>query len=510
MGRAVFYNNSSFDRNDPAPGPADDGAIAADKSPLLPGDTATLANITNYSRGINGIMIDVLGLASTPVLADFSFKIGTSADPTTWVNAPAPTSIVVRPGVGRAGSDRITLIWPDNWIQNTWLQVTVKATSDTGLRTADVFYFGNLIGDSGDSPTDPQVDAVDVAATDNQPYTMSNLAPITAGADYDRDGLITASDGAIADRSSGDSLPLLAAPAAPASLPLARRAQPVQCGRCRHLRLLFAEPGDHQRRARVLAIAEIRSAPSIDTTAYGIAMRRSTDGGANWSPISMIYSIPPCGSNSIGVPSAVVDKTTGKVFVLFMLNDSDVMVSSSSDDGLTWTAPTDITSSVKVTASGNPNPAAYPDTPWGLYDVSSGHAIQLQNGPYAGRILVSANHGLEGDDVDSWSNVIYSDDHGQTWHLGGGLDQSNPQNSRTTENSMVELPDGSIYMSIRYYQSQAYKGFCSKHRWRNDLDERGCRPEPADRARSGQYATTRCQHAVAVGAPKARTARATR
>ncbi len=302
------------------------------------------------------------------------------------------------------------------------------------------------------------MDAVDVAATDNQPYTMSNLAPITAGTDYDRDGLITASDGAIADRSSGDSLPLLAAPAAPAALPPLGVPNLFNAGD-QNIPGFYSPNLVTTNAGTVLAIAEIRSAPSIDTTAYGIAMRRSTDGGANWSPISMIYSIPPGGSNSIGVPSAVVDKTTGKVFVLFMLNDSDVMVSSSSDDGLTWTAPTDITSSVKVTASGNPNPAAYPDTPWGLYDVSSGHAIQLQNGPYAGRILVSANHGLEGDDVDSWSNVIYSDDHGQTWHLGGGLDQSNPQNSRTTENSMVELSDGSIYMSIRYYQSPAYKGF---------------------------------------------------
>ena len=61
----------------------------------------------------------------------------------------APTRITVRPGAGQDGADRITLIWADNAIRNSWLQVTVLATDATGLAANDVFYFGNAVGESG-------------------------------------------------------------------------------------------------------------------------------------------------------------------------------------------------------------------------------------------------------------------------------------------------------------------------------------------------------------------------
>ncbi|MEE8452632.1 MAG: hypothetical protein V3R99_11980, partial [Thermoguttaceae bacterium] len=44
VGRQVFYNNSSFDDNDPQPSAADDAAIATDKTALRPGEKATSAN----------------------------------------------------------------------------------------------------------------------------------------------------------------------------------------------------------------------------------------------------------------------------------------------------------------------------------------------------------------------------------------------------------------------------------------------------------------------------------
>ena len=63
VGRYVFYNNSAFDGNDPAIGAADDAAIAPDKTPLFMGQVASFDNYTSYSRGINGVMIDVADLA---------------------------------------------------------------------------------------------------------------------------------------------------------------------------------------------------------------------------------------------------------------------------------------------------------------------------------------------------------------------------------------------------------------------------------------------------------------
>ncbi len=56
--RKIFYNNSKFDAA------SDSNAIATDKQALLPGGTATLANYTSYSRGINGIIVDIQNLAN--------------------------------------------------------------------------------------------------------------------------------------------------------------------------------------------------------------------------------------------------------------------------------------------------------------------------------------------------------------------------------------------------------------------------------------------------------------
>ena len=165
----------------------------------------------------------------------------------------------------------------------------------------------------------------------------------------------------------------------------------------------------------------------------------------------------------ISNPSVVVDATTGRIFVFFNENASSVFVCSSSDDGLTWSIPSDITNDVKVTTSGNPNPSAYSSSPWGFYATGPGHGIQIQNGPYAGRLVISAVHRLTSDQSGlSWSHIIYSDDHGLTWHLGGGLDQSDPTGLSTNENSIAEEPDGSLYMTIRLKNSWLH-GFSVSH-----------------------------------------------
>ena len=62
-GRHIFYNQSMFDGYNAAANALDDYVIALDKEALLPGDTASFANYTSYFRGINGIMVDIAGLA---------------------------------------------------------------------------------------------------------------------------------------------------------------------------------------------------------------------------------------------------------------------------------------------------------------------------------------------------------------------------------------------------------------------------------------------------------------
>jgi hypothetical protein len=209
VGRRVFYNNSLFDGNDPAPNVGDDNAIAADKAALLPGQgPATFANYTSYTRGINGIMIDVAGLpagaGAALSAADFAFHAGNTDDPATWPAAPAPSAVTVRGGAGAGGSDRVTIVWPDGQIVRQWLKVTVVVTANTGLAAPDVFYFGNAVGETGNRPGDARVNNADAKlARRNRtrlprrarpgappPAPASILSPF----DFDRDSVVGSLD----------------------------------------------------------------------------------------------------------------------------------------------------------------------------------------------------------------------------------------------------------------------------------------------------------------------------
>jgi sialidase-1 len=199
----------------------------------------------------------------------------------------------------------------------------------------------------------------------------------------------------------------------------------------------------------VLAFAEGRLGYQ-DPTGYAIVMRRSTDGGESWSLPYAAASVDLATGNNINGTCPIVDEVTGDVFLLYTQNSSSVFVVKSSDDGSTWSTPSDITAGVKVTAAGNPGPAGvYPNDPWDWYAVTPGHGIQLQHGDHAGRLLAGADHRLLGGDGTSFSHVVYSDDHGQTWHLGGGMDQSELANDNTNECTLAELNNGNVSMNIR-------------------------------------------------------------
>jgi hypothetical protein len=191
VGRAVFYNRSVWDGNNEAATAADDAAVATDKSALRPGQKATFANYTSYSRGLNGLAIDVDRLPGTPTAADFLFHAGNTPDPGTWPAAPAPASVVIRPGAGAGGSDRILLAWGTEVVRKAWLRVTVLATAATGLAAPDVFYFGNAVGETGNSVADARVTAADA---------LRVLGHVTASAaigdpyDVNRDGRVGAAD----------------------------------------------------------------------------------------------------------------------------------------------------------------------------------------------------------------------------------------------------------------------------------------------------------------------------
>lgn len=200
--RHVFYNNSRYDGGDPAPGAADDQAVAPDKQAALPpvdgagNVAATAASVTSYTSGLNGVMMDVAGLdpLRTGNLGadDFIFRTGTGGDPSGWAVAPRPLSVSVRRGAGDGGSDRVTFVWADGAIANTWLQVTALANLDTGLVSPDVFYFGNLIGEADGARSPTRITATDVFAT--RGGIGGGRAALDDPRDHNRDGFVNARD----------------------------------------------------------------------------------------------------------------------------------------------------------------------------------------------------------------------------------------------------------------------------------------------------------------------------
>ena len=202
-GRHVFYNGSAADGNDFAAGAADDAAVAAGKRALPPGAAATAANYTNYSRGINGVMVDIAALPDDVTLAagDFAFRAFKAGGPAEGSAAVPPANVTVRRGAGVGGTDRVTLAWTAGAVRDGWLRVTVNAGERTGLSSPDVFFFGNLAGDTGTGAVGGAADAVRVDAAD---VIKTRLHLGTGGAaaldryDFNRDGAVDVYDLVIA------------------------------------------------------------------------------------------------------------------------------------------------------------------------------------------------------------------------------------------------------------------------------------------------------------------------
>ena len=138
---------------------------------LVPGGTATFANYSSYSRGINAIVVNIANNVA-PSAADFVFRVGNDDSPSLWPAAPAPQSIHAFWRRQR-WIDRVTILWADGAIVNTWVQVTALAS--LGLPQNDVFYFGNAIGETGDSPGNAVVNSTDeIHTARSRPFLESS------------------------------------------------------------------------------------------------------------------------------------------------------------------------------------------------------------------------------------------------------------------------------------------------------------------------------------------------
>ncbi|WP_030407589.1 sialidase family protein [Streptomyces albus] len=207
------------------------------------------------------------------------------------------------------------------------------------------------------------------------------------------------------------------------------------------------------RSGALLAFAEGRVDSADDSGHIDIVLKRSTDQGRTWGPLTAVATND---DGTAGNPAPVV-LADGRVLLVFVRSAADatearirrgevsredgrrVWVQHSRDEGVSWSAPREITAEVKR-------------ADWRWYATTPGHALQLSSG----RILVPANHStpptVAGDDGSQGrydgGHCLLSDDGGAGWRIGY-VDDDPDGWVNVNETTAAELPDGTVYLNAR-------------------------------------------------------------
>lgn len=185
----------------------------------------------------------------------------------------------------------------------------------------------------------------------------------------------------------------------------------------------------------VLAFSEGRVNDYTDEGDIDVVLKRSTDGGRSWGPLQVLEND---GENRCKNACPVV-LPTGRVLVVWLWNKAipsksarttrEVYVTCSDDDGVTWSKSRNITSSV------------YRED-WEWYGAGPCHGIVKTKEPHKGRVLIPCRHNSK--TTHTISHVIYSDDNGETWHIGGSAPRE-----QTNESTIAELSNGDLMLNSR-------------------------------------------------------------
>ncbi|MDG5800458.1 exo-alpha-sialidase [Marinilabiliaceae bacterium ANBcel2] len=179
-----------------------------------------------------------------------------------------------------------------------------------------------------------------------------------------------------------------------------------------------------------------------------VYVRRSTDNGKTWSEPIMI-----AGENTTkgyGDPALVVEEETGKIFCVMAYDNGffhstptdpiRVTISESSDNGLTWSDPKDITDSLYGAGSDDPI-----SSQWNAMFVASGRGLQLDNGRLMFAVAVRGTT----DGIDNY--VIYSDDKGESWNINTEM-----VHRHGDEAKLAQRNNGDVIISIRNWGTREW------------------------------------------------------
>jgi len=203
-------------------------------------------------------------------------------------------------------------------------------------------------------------------------------------------------------------------------------------------------------RGTILAYCEARKNNRSDWGEIEIHLRRSTDQGKTWQPSQHIAHLaeriegnPRKKSGgeheqTVNNPVAIVDRTTGAIEFLYCVNYARCFSMRSTDDGLSWSKP------VEITESFEPFRETYD---WKVIATGPGHGIQLSSGRLVVPIWLA--YGDVGDHAPSAAATIFSDDHGKTWQAGAIAVPNEGEFHHPNETMLAELSDERVMLVTR-------------------------------------------------------------
>lgn len=199
------------------------------------------------------------------------------------------------------------------------------------------------------------------------------------------------------------------------------------------------------RKGTLLAFAEGRTGNGNDWAAMDLLMRRSSDKGEHWGPVTIL--VP----HTQGVPTSNITPIAdqdGRIHLLYQVDYSHAYYISSDDEGHTWSKPVDITYAFDQFK---------PEYNWKVLAPGPGHGIQLTGGRLVVPVwLCQPDPAIAGGDHrPSCIATIYSDDHGKTWKRGdiiadnGDVAVSGDTIRNPSESTITQLADGRVLINAR-------------------------------------------------------------
>lgn len=200
----------------------------------------------------------------------------------------------------------------------------------------------------------------------------------------------------------------------------------------------------------LLAYCEARRDGKSDWGEIEVRMRRSTDGGATWSPATQVaHRGPRIEGNprkksggeheqTVNNPVLVADRESGAIVFLYCVNYARVFQCRSTDDGVSWSVPVEITSAFERFRQ-------YRD--WRVVATGPGHGVQLKSGRMV--VPVWLAFGKVGEHGPSFAGTIFSDDRGLTWQAGAVVMPNEPEFGGPNESVAAELSDGRVMLVSR-------------------------------------------------------------